>query len=248
MKTLGKGCRRRAWIGAMLIGMAACPACPASTFSIAPIRVELDESHGTEALTVRNESDAAVVLQARALSWAQDGGVDSFTDTRDVIVTPPVLTLAPQTTQIIRVALRRPADASVELSYRLFLQEVPQAAPQAEQGLLVALRLSLPIFVAPSTAQPNAQVNWTSHWHDDGSLGIEAHNPGTAHLQLVNVQLAFGTGLPGVEVGAARYLLPGARASWSVKPPQGIGPSTPIHVHGRTDVGEFSAAVTAAAF
>src|SRR5262245_37549869 len=114
--------RHSARIGAMLIGLSG-PLAYGSTFSVAPIRVELAESHGTEALSIRNESDTAMVLQARAMSWAQEDGVDSFVDTREVIVTPPVLTIAPQSTQIVRIALRRPADPFSELSYRLFLQE-----------------------------------------------------------------------------------------------------------------------------
>ena len=66
------------------------------------------------------------------------------------MATPPIFTVPPKGTQVIRVGLRRAADAQQGLSYRMFLQEVPPPPRQGLQGLQVALRLSLPVFVMPA--------------------------------------------------------------------------------------------------
>src|SRR5580693_2893946 len=65
----------------------------AGSFSVAPIRIELGPSHIVEALTIHNENDAPITLQARVVDWSQAGGTDRYADTRDVLVTPPVLSI-----------------------------------------------------------------------------------------------------------------------------------------------------------
>jgi fimbrial chaperone protein len=231
---------RRARLGAVLFVLGVTPPCHASTFSIAPIRVELGGTQTTEALTVRNEGDVTVVLQAQPMSWVQEDGVDSFTETRDVVVAPPVLTIAPNSSQIVRVALRRPANRSRELSYRLFLQEVPQAAPQPQSGLTVALRLSLPVFVAPERASARAQIDWLARWHADGSLELKAVNRGEAHLQVQSLQVELDASQRELNVPPARYILPGAEASWLVSPPADANRTSLVRVHGTSDRGDFS--------
>jgi fimbrial chaperone protein len=239
---------RHAWIGAMLFALGGLHPCHSSTFSIAPIRVELDEARSIEVLTVRNEGDAPVVLQAQPMSWTQgEDGVDSFAGTRDVVVAPAVLTIGPRSSQIVRVALRRPADRMRELSYRLFLQEVPQAASRPQSGLTVAVRLSLPVFVAPERASPKARVEWLARWHEDGSLELKAANRGDAHLQVFALNVDFDAGQYGVRALPGRYILPDAQGSWRVDPPPpGIDRAAPIRVHGSGDRGDFSVGVAPA--
>ena len=131
----------------------------AGTFTISPLRVDFTGAASTAALTVRNEEAAPVVVQAEGLAWSQDGGQDAFQPTRDLLVSPAVFTLAPGGSQLVRVALRRGPDATRELSYRMMLQEVPQAASPDFTGLQVALRLSIPVFVAPlAPSAPRARM------------------------------------------------------------------------------------------
>ena len=123
--------RHRHW--SLACGLAAClvalsPAAPAGTFSISPLRVDLSSSTKTAALTVRNEDATEVVVQADGMAWSQPGGEDTLVATRDLLVSPAVFTLAPGAQQLVRVALRRAPDPARELSYRLIIQEVPQAA------------------------------------------------------------------------------------------------------------------------
>ncbi len=137
-------------LAALLIFAALAAPATASTFNISPIRAELSGSHRTEALTIMNADDSPVVVQIRVVRWSQKDGAEQLEDTRELLATPPVLQIAANGQQIIRVALRRDPDSAQELTYRVIFEEVPQAAPKEFTGLRVALRLSIPVFVAPA--------------------------------------------------------------------------------------------------
>jgi fimbrial chaperone protein len=215
----------------------------AGSFSVAPIRIELGPSHIVEALTIHNENDAPIILQARAVDWSQPGGTDRYADTRDVLVTPPVLSIPARGEQIVRVALRRESDPERELSYRLSIQEVPQAAPEGFKGLQVLLKVSLPVFVAPVSHDARSSLVWDAQWRDDGKLQIEAVNQGGLHRQVWDLALDFETRAASVPAGDSKYVLPGSGARWVVTPPPGVKRAAPIHVRGKSDQGDFTADV-----
>src|ERR1700754_1485780 len=98
----------------------------AGTFSIAPVRVELTQAKRTEVLTLRNQENTPVVIQASVYLWSQSAGEDQLTETRDLPSTPPVFTLPAGGEQVVRVALRSAtstlaSEGQREHSYRLIL-------------------------------------------------------------------------------------------------------------------------------
>jgi fimbrial chaperone protein len=223
-----------------LVALAALPAA-ASTFNIAPIRAELGVGHRTEALTLTNVEDEPVVVDVRVVAWSQRNGQEQLDETRELLVTPPVLQIPAKGEQIIRVALRREADPAQELTYRVIFDEVPQAAPVAFNGLRVALRLSVPVFVAPSRGRAAPNVAWDAHALADGGLEIAATNRGTGHLQISDFDMQW----PGVKDGlhgmTSKYVLPGSRITWTLKARESI--HGPLVIHGHSDQGEFAADV-----
>ncbi|MBK6351189.1 MAG: fimbria/pilus periplasmic chaperone [Proteobacteria bacterium] len=76
----------------ILASMAACalPAAQAmaGTFSISPVRVDLAAQASTGVVTIRNQEDLPVVVQAETRLWQQTGAGDQLEPTRDVLVTP----------------------------------------------------------------------------------------------------------------------------------------------------------------
>jgi fimbrial chaperone protein len=215
----------------------------ASTFNISPIRAELSSGHRTEALTITNAEDNPVVVQIRVVRWSQKNGAEELEDTRELLATPPVLQIPANSQQIIRVALRRDPDPAQELTYRVIFEEVPQAAPKDFTGLRVALRLSIPIFVAPARGKANADLAWGSKWLPNGQLELAATNNGSGHLQITDFEALFPGSLMPLRAVTSKYVLPGSRMSWTLTPPadakrQGV---IPIRVH--SDQGDFSADV-----
>ncbi len=230
----------------LLIGAAAAvmdaPA-SASTFNISPIRAELSGSHRTEALTITNADDSPVVVQIRVVSWSQKSGTEELVDTRELLATPPVLQIAPMGQQIIRVALRREPDPAQELTYRVILEEVPQAAPKDFVGLRVALHLSIPVFVAPAHGKASPEVAWESRWLPNGQLEIAATNNGSGHLQITDFEARFPGSLMPLRGVTSKYVLPGSRMSWTLTPPADATRSGAIPIRGHSDQGDFSADV-----
>jgi fimbrial chaperone protein len=231
---------------ALLLMAAACIA-RAGEFSVSPLRVDLKASHRLEVLTVTNSADAPLAVQLRLVSWSQDNGEDQYVDTQDLLATPPIFRIAPRGQQIIRVALRHDPDPSRETDYRVFVTEIPQPPSKDFSGMQVALRMSLPIFVAPA-APENPELHWSAQWSSDGAVRITASNTGNAHVKVTDFDVRFaGTDKPS-QVNVTRYVLPGSSVSWTVKPDAeaGIDREAAIHLRGTTDRGDFAAAVAPA--
>jgi len=209
----------------------------AGSFTISPLRAELSARARTAALTVRNEDASPVVVQATAVLWEQREGTDALTPSQDLIVSPAVFTLEPGASQLLRVALRRGADPGRELSFRLLLEEVPSPAGTGGTGLTIALRLSLPVFVAPMAA-PDAQLEWKATRKADGALVVEASNTGNVHVQVRELLLSAVDVQP-LRNSAAGYVLPGAKRSWTFEAASSAL-TQDARLQATTDQGNFS--------
>jgi fimbrial chaperone protein len=192
------------------------PPASAGSFNISPLRMELSQQATTAALTVRNHDAAPVIVQAEAYAWSQVDGEDRLEATRDLLVSPAVFTLPPDGAQLVRVALRRSADPRRELSYRLVLLEVPPQAKPDFTGLTVALKLSLPVFVAALSPSP-AELAWSASRNAGDEFVIGAANGGETHARIMSFTLTPLTGTAGpLQQPVASYVLPGAARSWTI--------------------------------
>lgn len=213
--------RVKATIGIVgLLGLAlfAAAAAHAGSFEVNPVRIHLEKKKSTAAITLRNTGEHPVLVQAEVLSWKQTGGEDVYAPSRDLLVNPPIFTVQPGKTQIVRVGLDRPVDPRNELAYRLYLREVPPDAAPAFSGLRVALRIGLPVFVAPETPLKPA-LQWRVQRTADGALGVEAVNTGNGHVQVVDLRLALpNNGHEVLSTLPHAYLFPGQRGHWTLMP------------------------------
>ena len=220
--------------------LAAADEAAASTLSVAPIRLELSSARRTAVLTLRNEEDVPVVVQARPAAWTQKAGEDQLDDTHDVVVTPPIFTVPAKGQQVLRIALLREPDPARELDYRLVLSEVPSAAAPESTGLKVTLRITLPVFVA-AQAHTAADIAWSHQWQADGTLDLEAQNRGSAHLQILDFDVHSASG-SGEKQHAANphYLLPGSAAHWLLHPGNSLPRDAQLVLQGHSDAGDFT--------
>ena len=201
---------------ALLLACAA-PAVCAGSFEVNPIRVDLSAAARSAVVTVRNSGSDAVVVQAAVQAWAQQEGKDVLTPTNEVLISPPIATIAPGTEQLIRIGLRRAPDAQHELSYRLFLQEVPPPPQPGFQGLQVALRIGLPIFVQPKSGPAKAALVWDAELRRPGALSLRLRNQGTGHIQISDVQMYLpGEKEPVAAQSSLAYVLPGQSREWDL--------------------------------
>jgi len=236
-----------AWAG--LAALLALSPAYAGTFTISPLRVDFAGDTGMAVLTVRNGDAKPVVVQTQGLAWSQEGGQDALTPSRDLLVSPAVFTLPAGGSQLVRVALRRNVDPARELTYRLLLQEVPQAASPDFNGLQIVLRLSVPVFVEP-LAPATPQVAWVAARGPDGKLSLSARNDGSAHARIHGFSVKTADGATTVlEQPELAYVLPGSTRHWTfddnnntrpnAQSTTGPGMAGPYRLEGTTDRGSF---------
>ncbi len=198
--------------------LGAAPLAQAGSFEVNPIRIVLKPTERSGVLSVSNSGADPVVVQISVQAWSQEDGHDVLAPTKEVLVSPPIATIAPGGKQVVRVGLRRAPDAQRELSYRLFIQEVPPPPKPGFQGLQVALRISLPIFVEPRTGLAHASLVWGADLRGDGSLHLTLDNRGTGHIQISDVELSLpGEAKPVATQRGVGYLLPDQSRQWDLK-------------------------------
>jgi len=212
----------------------------AGSFQIDPVRVELAPNRLSATLVVHNDGSDPAVIRIEARSWRQSNGEDLFESTKEVLVTPPIITIAPGAEQIVRVALRQPIDPQRELSYRIFLQEVPPPPRPGFSGLQVALRISIPVFAKPGpAAKPN--VGWKASYDAKArALRLNASNEGNAHLQIQEFKfLQPDSDTVVARHSVASYLLPGQGREWNIKLDPTVHPGRVLRLKAATDAGDL---------
>lgn len=185
----------------------------AGTLQVNPVLLEIDAGRRTATVTVRNEEAVPVTIRAYPLEWRQAEGQDVYSESRAVIVSPPIFTIAPGATQLVRVGLRSPSGSPQ--AYRLIIEEVPEAAPS--QGIRIALRLNLPLYASVPVGDP-ATLRWSAIRGPDGGWAIEAANPGTGYVRLNPALAEAATGIRFGDTVSFGTVLPGASRRWTIGP------------------------------
>ena len=216
--TTAAGCISRPQFFGAVLALAAALGAHAGSFTANPVRLTLAPGAMSTSLLLENTGDQPVLVQAELMAWSQQDGKDVLTPSQALVVSPPIFKVAPGAAQTVRLGLLKPVAGDREITYRLFLQEVPQPPAPGEQGVSVALRLGLPVFVLPKTrAAP--QLAWRAK-PDGRDIRLSLTNSGTAHVQAVDCKLyrADGTLIAEQQLGA--YVLAGQTRSWQIKPTQ----------------------------
>jgi len=190
----------------------------AAGWEIDPVRVELSPEQKTAAITVRNGSDQPTTIQIQSVAWSQIDGKDVYTPTKELLVSPPIVTIAPKSEQLIRVALRRQADTTNELTYRISLQELPTQPAPGFMGVQVALRISLPVFVQSQKGDAKPKMAWNVSRMPDNKLTVGVQNQGNAHIQISDFALYVpGGDKPITDESGSSYVLAGQAHEWLLK-------------------------------
>lgn len=186
--------------------------------AVVPVRVDLAPGRRAEAVTLTNTGAARRTVEVQAFAWAQENGKDIYTPTDELLANPPLFHLQPGASQIVRIG--RPAGAKPaagpERAFRVFFSEVP--APQAANGLRLALRIGIPVFVAGHAGK--AELYWAATRHADHSLTLQVANRGTAHARVANLSVLGDDPSEDLRADGFRYVLPGASQTWRLMPPR----------------------------
>lgn len=200
-----------------VLAAVSCVSVPAGDFSVTPVRIFMEARDRAIAITVVNEGDEEIVMQADLYSWHQKpGGDDDLVLTEDMILSPPILKLAPKSRQIVRLARLGPAPASDQLTYRMIIREIPEAKPASKElKLQIALAFSLPVFITPPGAK--RQLSCSVERVAADTVNAVCENTGKAYAQPVAFALVADNGAQLALRDTGGYILPDIKRGFAIK-------------------------------
>jgi fimbrial chaperone protein len=110
--------------------------------------------------------------------------------------------------------------------------------------LQVALRVGLPVFIAP-LATPVRRLEWSAQVRPDGVIVLSAQNTGNAHVQITDFELrSSGAGESVAHESSLAYVLAGQRRQWTLSAPADrVKSARELRLKAFTDAGEIDTAV-----
>jgi fimbrial chaperone protein len=219
---------------AVLVFLLACGAAMAQSLTVLPVTIQMAPGRMATVLTIINQGDIETAVQVRTFAWNQPDGNDQLTASEEVLASPPLATIPPGATQVVRLVLRRPPQGQ-EASYRILLDQIPPAA--APGTVRVALRLSIPIFAEPATrVSPHVQFHIE---RDAVQAYLVAINDGGHHEKIRDIAVATSDGSAlRTEASASPYVLAGATRRWRIVAQARLPvPGGIVHLSARTDTG-----------
>lgn len=213
-------------------------AAQAGQFSVSPVRIFMTQRDRATAITLTNEGDTELVMQADLHDWTQGpDGEDQLTLSEDMILSPPIIKLAPRSRQVLRLALLRPVPLSTQRTFRLIVREIPEA--QVEENkvkLQIAMAFSLPVFISPSGAKRDLDCNTSRR--GPATVQVSCINLGNAYAQPLEIALTTPDGQPIASSQTPAYLLAGTRRSFQLSAPADL-PSGRARLTVRQDEGQL---------
>jgi fimbrial chaperone protein len=196
----------------------------ASSFTVNPIKVLLSDKDQSALLTLQNQSSEELRFKVLVQAWQQSPqGEMKLADTKDIVVYPSLLTLAPGAERKLRVGSTTQA-GGIEKAYRVFVEELPplrSAKEGTKSEVRVLTKMGIPIFVRP--ARPVSMGTVEGLGLAKGSLALTVKNGGNVHflVQSVQVHATDGTGAQTFDKSIEGwYVLSGGTRVWQVEIPK----------------------------
>ncbi|MBK6005278.1 molecular chaperone [Ramlibacter ginsenosidimutans] len=210
----------------------------AGSFSVSPVRIFMEARERATGVTIINEGDTDLVMQAELFEWKQKpDGTDDLLPTQDLVLAPPILKLGRGARQTVRLANLRPPVPGEQLTYRLIVREVPEAlAPKDGVKIQVALAFSLPIFITPPGAK--REMACTATRTSPTALRASCENKGHAYAQPASITLSTPSGntLLTSEIRGG-YILPGVSRNFDLSSDGSRIPGGPLKLQVTQDDG-----------
>lgn len=205
-----------------------------------PIYQFIESDQKGSVLWLENNGSEPLTLQIRVLAWMQENQKERYADQDNVVASPPFVTVASGTRQMVRLIRTTPSIPGKELAYRVIVDEVPsaEAKDNAQSGLRVQMRYLLPLFVQGEglwTAQredkdrdPDTAAKPALSWSvvtKDGKQWLSVYNQGQVHARMSNVFWGKSASDPSaisLAKGALGYVLPGKEMLFPIPRPLSV--------------------------
>jgi fimbrial chaperone protein len=211
----------------------------AGLLRLAPVRVFLDERTRTAVVQLTNPGDSPIGVQVDAFDWNQgQDGSDQYEPTSEIVAFPPIFTIPPGETQLVRIGQLMPSPAEIEATYRVYFTELPQAnaVDDTTASLKMRLRIGVPVFSA-SLAPKRPSLRFVESEYREDGLRIQLENTGNTHLRIS--ELLAAELIDAESVTAATYILPGATQEFIIPVPAGAVIATVHAISEQLGITEF---------
>ena len=181
----------------------------AAGLQVAPVSVALAQAERAAVVTLSNTGTSPMNVQVRAYKWSQSDTDEYVLDaTNDLIVSPPIMQLAPGAQQELRLIRTQPSSAQ-EQQYRIIVDELPSPTVALKKGINLMLRHNIPVFLN-AEQNPSAQLQWRGEAVAGGKTRIRISNTGQTRAQIARIWLAKeGKESTVLSGGLTGYVLPG---------------------------------------
>ena len=228
----------RAFVAALLASP--CAMAQAASLQVAPVLVEVPAPGAAATLKLRNEGNQPLDAQIRVFRWTQVDGADTLTPTDDVVASPPLASLKPNTDYVVRIVRTRKDPIVKEEAYRLIVDELPVSTAARTPAVNIALRYSIPVFFTASGTAP--KLNWELQNRANKPV-IAVNNTGDRRIRLAKLKFTDAKGATAnFGEGLAGYVLGHSTRVWAVPANlKGFGAGGVVSMSAQTDIGPMDA-------
>lgn len=210
----------------------------AASLRVAPVIVDLSAPTATSHIRLWNDAAKPINVQVRVFRWRQENGQDVLVPAEQVVASPPITTLKAGGENLVRIVRTSKQPVRGEESYRLIVDELPNAGRQAATVVMV-VRHSIPLFFSQDTAT-DPKLEWRVR-RASGGYELTVINKGDRRLKVSDLALKSGNQTFARRGGLVGYVLGGSSVSWFV-PGEKIGNGS-VTVTGQNEGGGFDAKV-----
>jgi fimbrial chaperone protein len=133
------------FMAASLIACLVASTAGAAALRVSPITLDLKASSPTATVRLWDDGLRPVKVQVRVFRWTKVNGKDRLDPTTDVVASPPITTLKPGTENLIRVVRVSKKPVNGTESYRLLIDQLPDAGRKIPGQINVMIRHSIPV-------------------------------------------------------------------------------------------------------
>jgi fimbrial chaperone protein len=216
----------------------------AADLRVAPATVEPPVGARTATLNVVNGEQQPLKVQIRVMRWTEQDGHEVLTPTRDLVASPPFVTLKPAERYVVRLVRIAKSPLQGEESYRVLVDQVPEPHAVRPGTVNFVLRQSIPVFFSDEPRSVS-KVGWKIV-RDGSNLWLVGNNSGNRHLRLSDVTLDSNGTVIYRQAGLVGYVLPGDEMRWSLKPVGAVSPNGKVHMKAASDTGPIDVSLAAA--
>jgi len=190
----------------------------AANFVVTPTEVDLSTATTSALLTLRNASKAPLRFEVTLFTWSEDErGTMTLQPSTDVTFFPKLIELAPGASRNIRLGINAGTSRDVELSYRIFVEELPDQSAPSPNAVAIRTKVGIPVFVRPAKPERSAVIDCVSV--AGGKVLTRVRNTGNLHINVDSIAVK-GTSASSASTfskeGAGWYVLPGATRIFEV--------------------------------